>query len=73
MRLISSEVYSLDTLHPERLQTYSVFLKLIVRNSIFNISIVMNLCFIFAIRDHLGRDHMVVGFTTTCAISAYHH
>ena len=20
-----------------------------------------------------GRDHMVVGFTTTCAISAYHH
>ena len=20
-----------------------------------------------------GHDHMVVGFTTTCAISAYHH
>jgi hypothetical protein len=20
-----------------------------------------------------GRDHMEVGFTTTCAISAYHH
>ena len=20
-----------------------------------------------------GRDHMVVGFTTTCAISAFHH
>jgi len=20
-----------------------------------------------------GRDHMVVGFTTICAISAYHH
>ena len=20
-----------------------------------------------------GRDHMVVGFKTTCAISAYHH
>ena len=20
-----------------------------------------------------GRDHMVVGFTTTCAISVYHH
>ena len=20
-----------------------------------------------------GRDHMVVGFTTTCAISAYYH
>jgi len=24
-------------------------------------------------RDCYGRDHMVVGFTTTCAISAYHH
>ena len=22
---------------------------------------------------HRGRDHMVVGFNTTCAISAYHH
>ena len=22
---------------------------------------------------HHGRDHMVVEFTTTCAISAYHH
>jgi hypothetical protein len=24
-------------------------------------------------RGHCGRDHMVVGFTTTYAISAYHH
>ena len=24
-------------------------------------------------RGHGGRGHMVVGFTTTCAISAYHH
>ena len=24
-------------------------------------------------RDHRGRDRMVVGFTTTHAISAYHH
>ena len=24
-------------------------------------------------RDSHGRDHMVVGFTITCAISAYHH
>ena len=22
---------------------------------------------------HRGRDRMIVGFTTTCAISAYHH
>ena len=24
-------------------------------------------------RGRRGRDRMVVGFTTTCAISAYHH
>jgi len=24
-------------------------------------------------RDRRGRDRMVDGFTTTCAISAYHH
>ena len=23
--------------------------------------------------SHLGSDRMVVGFITTCAISAYHH
>jgi hypothetical protein len=23
--------------------------------------------------DRNGRDRMVVGFTTTCVISAYHH
>jgi len=23
--------------------------------------------------DRRGHDRMVVGFTTTCAISAYHH
>jgi hypothetical protein len=26
-----------------------------------------------SIRGHRGRDGMVVGFITTCAISAYHH
>ena len=25
------------------------------------------------IRGRRGRDRMVVGFTTTCAISVYHH
>jgi len=25
------------------------------------------------LRGHRGRDRMVVGFTVTCAISAYHH
>ena len=27
----------------------------------------------FIMRDRRGRDRMVVGFTTTYAISAYHH
>jgi hypothetical protein len=27
----------------------------------------------YIIRERRGRDHMVVGFTTTCAIIAYHH
>ena len=26
-----------------------------------------------SVRDRRGRDRMVVEFTTTCAISAYHH
>ena len=26
-----------------------------------------------AYRDRRGHDHMVVGFATTCATSAYHH
>jgi len=25
------------------------------------------------VRDRRGRDHMAVGFTTSCAISACHH
>jgi hypothetical protein len=29
--------------------------------------------FIFILRGRRGRDRMVVGFTTTCTISAYHH
>ena len=39
----------------------------------------VNNCFIYRILPYLcknirgGHDRMVVGFTTTCAISAYHH
>jgi hypothetical protein len=29
--------------------------------------------FLTDVRGHHGRDCMVVGFTTTCAISTYHH
>ena len=29
--------------------------------------------FIFKKRGCRGRDRIVIGFTTTCAISAYHH
>jgi hypothetical protein len=28
---------------------------------------------IYVFREHHGRDRMEVGFTTTCAISAYHY
>jgi hypothetical protein len=31
----------------------------------------MNL--IYVLRGHHGRDHLVVGFTTTYALSAYHY
>ena len=27
----------------------------------------------YKLRDRRGRDRMVVGFTTTCETSAYHH
>jgi hypothetical protein len=41
------------------------------------IKVLPNICNIYEkiitkISYHNGRDHMVVGFTTTCAISAYH-
>jgi len=29
--------------------------------------------FRLTMRDRRGHDRMVVGFTTSCAISAYHH
>jgi len=29
--------------------------------------------YIISLRDHHGRDRMVVGFITTYVISAYHH
>jgi len=29
--------------------------------------------FLSLFRGRRSRDHMVVGFTTTCAIRAYHH
>jgi hypothetical protein len=35
--------------------------------------IILTGLYIFVSRGHYGHDHMVVGFTTTCAISAYHH
>jgi hypothetical protein len=28
---------------------------------------------LLVVRGHRGHDRMVVGFTTTCAINAYHH
>jgi hypothetical protein len=33
----------------------------------------INDLFVYMGRGRRGRDRLVVGFTTTCAISAYHH
>ena len=44
---------------------------------LFNITYVINTAFqlfpLTPICNSRGRDRMVVGFTTTCAISAHHH
>jgi hypothetical protein len=45
-------------------------------NFLRNCVILSQLSFIFnrhIKKGHRGRDRMVVGFTITCAISAYHH
>ena len=36
-------------------------------------SIVYSFCDIIEKMDSTGRDRMVIGFTTACVISAYHH
>ena len=33
----------------------------------------VNDCTLYVIQGRRGRDHVVVGFTTTYAISVYHH
>jgi len=49
---------------------------------LYNFYVFVTLCFrqlirqaiiTFAHPGHRGHDHMIVGFTTTCAISAYLH
>ena len=52
----------------KRLQSLQ-YLKFLV----FHIVETIGLKFITNIRDHGGCDHMVVGFTTSDAISVYHH
>jgi hypothetical protein len=37
------------------------------------IQFVFNIFHLILLKDRRGRDHMVDGFPTTCAISAYHH
>ena len=39
---------------------------------LYNAVLIFVLCS-FPERDHPGRNRMVVGFTTTCATSVYHH
>jgi hypothetical protein len=38
-----------------------------------HVPVVKSVCHNFKWKDCRGRDRMVVGFTTTCLISAYHH
>ena len=40
---------------------------------IFNFELKSNCQYYLGDRVRRGRDRMVVGFSTTCAISAYHH
>ena len=35
--------------------------------------IIRNFQIMYYLRIHRGRDRMVIGFTTTCAIGAYHN
>ena len=44
-----------------------------VYNFIMIIQLLVGCNGIIVYRTRGHRDHMVVGFTTTCAISAYHH
>jgi hypothetical protein len=66
---------------------FSVLLKKIQPTSTNNILMEICDCFFYCLfisvlsfvnqlllcGGHRGRDHMVVGFTTTCVLSAYHH
>jgi hypothetical protein len=36
-------------------------------------STIHSFVYFLAHQGHRGRDRMIVGFTTTCAMSAYHH
>ena len=38
-----------------------------------NVKLVFSVSLIYTTGGCSGRDRMVVGFTTTCAISTYHH
>jgi hypothetical protein len=55
-----------------RLRFWWVKKKKIKTNPIFNL-ILIRLQYIRLKRGCSVRSHMVVGFTTTCAISVYHH
>ena len=54
-------------------QTTNIGQNLTPENSLINTCIYFILEYINTLRGRRGRDLMVVGFTTTCAISAYYH
>jgi len=56
---------------PEHLISLPFFLRFVLLNTLVFCVVFCRSLFVFLSRR--GHDRMVVGFTTTCAISAYHH
>ena len=59
IQFVLSKILLKETLTPS-FQSVSIILQSFLNNT-------------YSYRGCPGSDHMVVGFTTTCAISAYHH
>jgi hypothetical protein len=52
---------------------YNIFYPTLVLFEQSNCIDWINICYICYITGRRGRDPMVIGFTTTCAISSYYH
>jgi len=52
---------------------YFTSLNVTCKEMVFYFKYLSDFYWLFVNRGRHGRDRMVVRFTTTCAISAYHH